>query len=107
MRKSPSVKFVFKLFISGTTLQSQKALTNFRKICEAYLDNNYDLEVIDVYQNPKLAKDEHIIAVPTLLKKAPAPMKKFIGDLADEIKIVQELDLKLKSKVKRSKKKRS
>lgn len=88
------VIYVLKLYITGSTIQSQKALTNIKKVCEEHLKNRYELQVIDIYQSPGLAKDEQIIAVPTLVKKLPDPLRRFIGDLSDESSILFGLDIK-------------
>jgi circadian clock protein KaiB len=87
-------KFVLKLYISGMTEKSRKAVKNVRKICESHLKGKYKLEVIDLYQNPRLAKGEQIVAVPTLIKKLPPPLRKIIGDMSNKEKILVGLDLK-------------
>ncbi|MCK7537164.1 MAG: circadian clock KaiB family protein [Marinilabiliales bacterium] len=70
------------------------ALTNLKKICEEYLEGRYELEVIDLYQMPSLAKDEQIIAAPTLIKKLPLPFRRIIGDMSNIEKVLMGLDLK-------------
>ena len=85
-----------KLYITGMTRRSQEALSNIKKIGREYLGNNFELEVIDIYQQPTLAKGDQIVAVPTLVKKLPAPMRKLIGDLSQEERILMGLDLKPK-----------
>jgi circadian clock protein KaiB len=95
MKKSGK-KYFFMLFISGTTPQSQKAISSVRKMLEGHLHGEYELEVIDVYQNPDRAKEEQIIAVPTLVKRTPAPLRKFIGDLSDEKKIIEGMGARMK-----------
>jgi circadian clock protein KaiB len=92
-RKSKE-KYVLKLYITGMTRRSQEALRNLEKICREYLGDNYELEVIDIYQQPTLAKGDQIIAVPTLIKKLPAPLRRLIGDLSAEDRIILGLDLK-------------
>jgi circadian clock protein KaiB len=72
------------------------AITNLKKICEEYLEGRYELEVIDLYQNPRLAKDEQIIAAPTLIKKLPLPIRRIIGDMSNKEKVLLGLDLKKK-----------
>ena len=89
-------KYVLKLYITGMTPRSQQALHNIKKICQEYLGDNYDLEVIDIYQQPILAKGDQIIAVPTLVKKLPAPLRRLIGDLSQQDRILLGLDLKPK-----------
>jgi circadian clock protein KaiB len=90
-------KYVLKLYITGMTRRSQEALRNLKKVCHEYLGDNYELEVIDIYQQPTLAKGDQIIAVPTLIKKLPSPLRRLIGDLSEEDRIVLGLDLKPKS----------
>lgn len=89
--------YVLKLFVSGMTPRSLKAIQNTRRICRDHLEGRYELEVIDLYQQPELGKREQIIAAPTLIKKLPAPLKQFIGDLSDTEKILVGLDLIPKS----------
>ena len=90
-------KYVLKLYITGMTARSQQALRNIKKIIKENPGNNFDLEVIDIYQQPTLAKGDQIIAVPTLIKKLPAPLRRLIGDLSQEDRIILGLDLKPKS----------
>jgi circadian clock protein KaiB len=89
-------KYVLRLYVAGLTPRSQKALNNIKKICEEHLKGRYDLEVIDVYQHPVLTKGEQIIAAPTLIKKLPLPLRRFIGDLSDTERILLGLDLRPK-----------
>lgn len=88
-------RFLLRLYITGTTPRSVQAISNIKKICEEYMDN-YELEVIDIYQQPDMAREEQIIAVPTLIKKLPQPLRKFIGDLSDTESILVGLNLKKK-----------
>ena len=76
-------KYVLKLYVTGMTPRSMKAVTNIREICEEHLKGRYELEIIDIFQQPVLAKGEQIIAAPTLIKKLPVPLRKFIGDMSD------------------------
>jgi len=87
-------KYILRLYITGSTSRSVLALTNLKKICEEYLGGRYELEVIDLYQMPSLAKDEQIIAAPTLIKKLPLPFRRIIGDMSDAGKVLMGLDLK-------------
>lgn len=89
-----STKYILRLYVTGTTNRSVLALTNLKKICEEYLEGQYVLEVIDLYQKPFLAKDEQIIAAPTLIKKLPLPFRRIIGDMSNEEKVLLGLDLK-------------
>jgi circadian clock protein KaiB len=91
------VKYVLRLYITGMTPRSQEALRKLKKVCSEYLGDNYELEVTDIYQDPILAKGDQIIAVPTLIKKLPLPLRRLIGDFSQEEKIILGLDLKPKS----------
>jgi circadian clock protein KaiB len=90
---SRQAKCVLRLYVSGSTSKSALAVENIKRICEQYLKNRYDLEVIDIYQQPKLARDEQIIAVPTLIKRSPPPLRRLIGDLSDLKKVLFGLGL--------------
>jgi len=87
-------KYILRLYITGTTTRSALALTNLKKICEEYLKGRYELEVIDLYKMPSLAKDEQIIAAPTLVKKLPLPFRRIIGDMSNIEKVLMGLDLR-------------
>lgn len=87
-------KYILKLYIAGMTPRSINAIQNIREICEQYLKGQYSLEIIDLYKHPVLAEGEQIIAAPTLIKKLPEPLRKFIGDLSDREKVLIGLDLK-------------
>ena len=89
-----NIKYVLRLYVTGATNRSVLAITNLKKICEEYLDGRYELEVIDLYQMPGLAKDEQIIAAPTLIKKLPLPFRRIIGDMSNMEKVLMGLDLK-------------
>jgi circadian clock protein KaiB len=84
--------YQMKLFITGATPNSVRAVTNLKHICEKYFPGNYKLEIIDIYQQPLLAKDEQIIALPMLKKSFPLPLKRFIGDMSDTAKVLRGLD---------------
>lgn len=86
-------KYILRLYITGASSRSATALKNLKKICEEYLEGRYELEVIDLYQHPVLAKDEQIIAAPTLIKKLPLPFRRIIGDMSDKDKVLTGLDL--------------
>ncbi len=85
---------VLKLYVTGMTPRSLQAIDNIKKICEERLQGRYTLEVIDVYQQPSLAKEEQIIAAPTLIRKLPLPLRRFIGDLSNTEKILLGLNIK-------------
>lgn len=81
--RHPQGRFVLKLYISGMTARSQCAINNLQKLCEEHLAGRYTLEVIDISQQPELAKEAQIIAAPTLIKKLPLPVRRMIGDMSD------------------------
>jgi circadian clock protein KaiB len=81
------------LYVSGSTAKSALAVENIKRICEQHLKSRYDLEVVDIYQQPNLARDEQIVAVPTLIKRSPPPIRRLIGDLSDVKKVLIGLDL--------------
>lgn len=96
-------KYVLRLYITGMTPRSTKAIENIKKICEEHLKGRYDLEIVDIYQQPTLAEGEQIIAAPTLIKKLPLPLRRFIGDMSMTENILLGLDLRPKRKEGRSK----
>jgi circadian clock protein KaiB len=96
LKRSKDKKYVLRLYVAGATPRSTEAIVNIKKICEEHLKGNYELEVIDIYQQPVLAKGEQIIAAPTLVKKLPLPLRRFIGSMYDVDRILVGLDLKPK-----------
>jgi circadian clock protein KaiB len=86
-------KYLLRLFVSGMTPSSLRAIKNIREICEQHLKDRCELEVIDIYQHPEMGRTEQVVAAPTLIKKLPMPLRKFIGDLSDREKILVGLDL--------------
>lgn len=91
MSRNPEYQLV--LFISGASPNSVRALNNLKQICEAHLQGNYNLEVVDVYQQPELAKREQIIALPTLIRRSPAPARRLIGDMSDLARVLRGLGI--------------
>jgi circadian clock protein KaiB len=89
-------RYLLRLYVAGVNPRSSRAIANVRRICEEHLAGRYDLEVIDLYQQPVLSKGEQIVAVPTLIKKLPEPLRKFIGDMSDTERILVGLDLRPK-----------
>jgi circadian clock protein KaiB len=87
-------KCLLRLYVAGTTPQSTRAILNIQQICEEHLQGAYQLEVIDIYQRPQLAKDEQIVAVPTLVKKLPLPLRRVIGSFSDSERVLIGLDLR-------------
>jgi circadian clock protein KaiB len=86
-------EYMLRLFITGSTPNSIRAVSNIRQICETYLKGRYSLEIIDVYQEPALAQQEKIVALQLLIKKRPLPQRKLIGDLSEVDKILRILDV--------------
>jgi circadian clock protein KaiB len=82
-----------RLFVTGTTPRSARAIQNIRTICEDHLQGRYDLQVIDIYQHPDHVKAEQIVVTPTLVKQCPLPLRKLIGDLSDTERVLAALDL--------------
>jgi circadian clock protein KaiB len=85
--------FSLRLYISGSTPRSARAVTNIRSICEEHLAGRYDLEVIDIYQQPEHAVQAQVIAAPTLIKRLPLPLRRFIGNLSDRKKLLVALNI--------------
>src|SRR5688572_11806278 len=85
-------RYVLRLYVTGMTPRSTEAFASIKAICEQHLQGRYDLEVIDIYQHPSLTKDEQVIAVPTLVKKLPAPLRRLIGNLTDVDRVLFGLD---------------
>jgi circadian clock protein KaiB len=89
-----TTRYVLRLYITGSTTRSARAISNIRKICEEHLEGRYDLEIVDISQHPTLAEGEQIIAAPTLIKKLPLPLRRFIGDMSHTERILLGLDLR-------------
>jgi len=89
-----SEAYVLRLYVTGLTPRSTLAIANVRKICDEHLEGRYELEVIDLYQQPRLAKGDQIIAAPTLIKTLPLPLRRLIGDMSNTEKVLIGMDLK-------------
>lgn len=85
--------YILKLYVTGSTPHSVRAIENIKRICEDHLQGRYRLEIIDIYQQPELAAKEQLIVAPTLIRKLPLPLRTFIGDLSQTEKILVGLDL--------------
>lgn len=92
--KPDEEKFILRLYVAGQTPKSMIAFSNLKKICEEHLEGRYQIEVIDLMVNPTLAKDDQILALPTLVRKLPTPVKRIIGDLSNTEKVLVGLDLR-------------
>jgi len=90
--ENPSV-YQLSLFITGASPNSVRAINNIKSICEEYLSGNYELKIIDVYQLPEVAQREQIIALPTLIKRGPAPERRLVGDMSDTNKVLRGLGI--------------
>ena len=87
----PVNRYSLRLFVTGTTPKSARAIENLRAICEEQLHDRYDLEVVDIYQHPERIKPDQIVATPTLIKEEPLPVRRFIGDLSDRERVLAGL----------------
>ena len=92
----PPEKYILRLYVAGINPRSSIAIRSVTAIYEEHLKDRYELQIIDIYQQPTLAKGEQIIAAPTLIKKLPLPLRKFIGDMANKDRILVGLDLRPK-----------
>ena len=93
-RKQSEEVWELRLYVAGHTPKSIKAFDNLKKICEEHLKGKYHIEVIDLLKNPQLAKGDQIIAVPTLVRKLPQPIRKIIGDLSNTLRVLVGLDMR-------------
>ncbi len=87
-------EYVLRLYVAGTTPRSSRAIRSIKSICEEHLKGRYRLEVVDIYQRPALARDEQIVATPTLIRELPLPLRRLIGDLSDTERVLVGLDLR-------------
>lgn len=95
--KAASGRYILRLYVAGLMPKSTLAIANIKRICEEDLQGQYELEVIDLYQQPQLAQDDQIVAVPTLIKKLPSPLRRVIGDMSDTERVLVGLDLRRKA----------
>jgi len=93
MAKPPDRQYLLQLYIAGTSARSARAIVNIRKICEEHLGEDYDLQVIDIAQQPALARREQLVAAPTLIKQSPLPVRRFVGDMSQTDHILDGLNL--------------
>ncbi len=94
VKKFKNETYILKLYVTGLTPQSILALDNLKTICDEHLKGRYNLEVVDLYKNPALAKGEQIIAAPTLIKKLPLPLRRIIGNMSNTERVLVGLDIK-------------
>jgi circadian clock protein KaiB len=90
---SSEQKYVLRLYVTGMTPRSTAAISRIKAICEEYLKGRYELDIIDIYQQAGLVKGEQIVATPTLIKKLPLPLRRLVGDLSNEQRVLVSLDL--------------
>lgn len=95
MNEPRPATYVLRLYVTGATPSSVRAIASIKRICEERLQGRYELEVIDLYQQPEMAKGEQIIAAPTLIKKLPLPLRRVIGDMSDIERVLVGIDLRL------------
>jgi circadian clock protein KaiB len=93
-KKRRPLRYILRLYITGQTPRSVKSIENLRLLCEKYLKDQFDLEIIDIYQQPAMAAEGQIIAAPTLIKAMPLPLRRLVGDFSDQKRVVLGLDLK-------------
>jgi circadian clock protein KaiB len=96
LKEADTRDYVLRLYVAGSTPKSIRAIENLKRICEDELAGHYDLEIIDVYENPQAASEDQVLAVPTLVKRLPLPFRKLIGDLSNEGCVLQCLSFKPK-----------
>jgi len=89
-------RYVLRLYVAGMTPRAMESITSIKKICEEHLQGRYEIEVIDIYQHPELAKERQVVAAPTLIKEPPLPLRKFIGRLSEVERILKGLDIQPK-----------
>jgi circadian clock protein KaiB len=95
--KSPKAKWELKLYVAGQTPKSLQAFANLKRICEEHLAGEYHIEVVDLLKNPQLAKGDQILALPTLVRRLPEPVRKIIGDLSNTERVLVGLDLRART----------
>src|SRR4051812_30789972 len=94
VREPPLSKYVLKLYVAGANARTERAVANLRRICEQELANLYELEIVDVLENPQVAEDDRILATPTLIKQLPPPLRRVVGDLSDKEKVLFGLEVR-------------
>jgi circadian clock protein KaiB len=90
-------RYVLRLYVTGSTARSTRAIENMRQICDGHLRGRHDLEVVDLYEHPEAAAEENVFAAPTLVKLRPAPLRRVIGDLSDRARVLVSLGLASKA----------
>ena len=93
--KRPVTRYALRLYITGQTPRSRQSVENLRALCDKYIPGKFDLEVVDIYQQPAMAAAGQIIAAPTLIKRMPLPLRRLVGDFSDQERVILGLDIKL------------
>ncbi len=93
-KEPPTERWQLRLYVAGQTPKSITAFANLKRICETHLAGKYRIEIVDLLDNPKLAAGDQILAIPTLVRRLPPPIKKIIGDLSNEVRVLVGLDLR-------------
>ena len=93
-RRGRRTEYILRLYVTGSTSRSLRAISNLKRLCDEYLPGAYDLQIIDIYRNPDAARDAQIVAAPTLIKRLPAPLRRFVGDLSNTQKLLIGLDIR-------------
>lgn len=92
--KRAAARYTLRLYITGQTPRSRQSVENLRVLCDKYIPNQFDLEVVDIYQQPAMAAAGQIIAAPTLIKSMPLPLRRLVGDFSDQHRVILGLDIK-------------
>jgi circadian clock protein KaiB len=93
-RKRKGTRYILRLYVTGQTPRSMKSVENLRALCDKYLPGQFDLNIVDVYQQPAMAREGQIIAAPTLIKSMPLPLRRLVGDFSDKERVILGLDLR-------------
>lgn len=97
-RNAPKERWNLRLYVAGQTARSVRAFTNLKELCEEHLPGRYEIEIVDLLENPQLARGDQIVAVPTLVRRLPPPVRKIIGDLSNTERVLVGLDLRRRVK---------
>ena len=96
-KRKPRAEYLLRLYVAGQTPKSVQAFSNLKRVCEEHLQGRYEIEVIDLVENPQLAQGDQILALPTLVRRLPEPIKKIIGDLSNTERVLVGLDLRVRA----------
>ena len=89
-------KYVLRLFVTGNTARARRSVVNLQNFCQQFLPGRYQLEIVDIYQQPSLAREEQIVAAPTLIRRQPLPLRRLVGDFSDQQRVASGLEVSLK-----------